>query len=56
MKWSAKFDENGKVTLTPDTPETRHELAQTLEDFHSGRLQPANGQVRPVPRDEVPVR
>lgn len=36
MKWDAKFDPDGNVTLTPDTPETRRELAQTWADMHSG--------------------
>ncbi len=48
MKWSATFDEQGNVILTPDTPETRRELAQTLDDFHNGRLQGDGVRVAPV--------
>lgn len=43
-KWTANFDRDGSVTLTPDTPETRRDLEQTLHDFHSGRLRIVYGK------------
>lgn len=39
MKWSAKFDATGFVSIEPDTPETRRDLAQTLHDFHGGHAE-----------------
>jgi hypothetical protein len=39
MKWTATFDADRNVTLTPDTPETRADLARTLADLHTGRLE-----------------
>lgn len=36
--WSADFNEDGTFSITPDTPATRADLANTLHDFHSGNL------------------
>jgi hypothetical protein len=49
--WTASFDADGKVTLTPDTLETRRALSETLDDFHSGRLQVA---IPPLTKPSAP--
>lgn len=45
MPWTATFDEDGNVTIQPDTPETRAEFHRTMYGIAAGEYD----GVRPVP-------
>lgn len=37
--WTANFDEDGNVTLTPDTPETRADFNDTMHGIATNRFE-----------------
>lgn len=50
----ARFDKDGVLTIDPDTPETRADLAQTLHDFHSGNYDVDEERSHWADRNELP--
>ena len=47
-KYIAKFEEDGTVTLDPDTPETRADFRETMRKVFAGEYE----GVTPVARDD----